>query len=81
MLTRSRLFQGIKYLTYCLLILNVYLFLAEELGALQHTFLEGFRAGELIQVFSTTIDTAAWVILLLLFELEIWLLTAPCVES
>lgn len=70
MLTGSRIYQGVKYLTYCLLILNVYLFLAEELSALQHTFLDGFSAGELVQVFATTIDTGAWVILLLLFELE-----------
>lgn len=70
MLTRSGLFSGVKYLTYSLLVLNIYLFLAEELNALQHTFMDGFGAGELIQIFSTTIDTAAWVILLLLFELE-----------
>lgn len=70
MLTRSRLYAGVKYLTYSLLIVNVYLFLAEELNALQHTFMDGFGAGELVQIFSTTIDTAAWVFLLLLFELE-----------
>ena len=67
---RHRLFTAVKYLVYALLCLNVYLFLQEELLALEHTFVDGFEAGKLIQVFSATIDTAAWVILLLLFELE-----------
>jgi len=68
--TRYRVFTFVKYLTYLLLSFNVYLFLQEELLALEHTFTDGFEPGQLIQVFSATIDTAAWVILLLLFELE-----------
>lgn len=67
---RYQLFTAVKYLTYALLCLNVYLFLDEELLALEHTFTGGVSPGQLIQVFSATIDTAAWVILLLLFELE-----------
>lgn len=71
---RHRWFTAIKYTVYALLSLNVYLFLQEELLALEHTFTEGIEAGELIQVFSASIDTAAWVILLLLFELETYVL-------
>jgi hypothetical protein len=71
---RYRAFTAVKYLVYALLSFNVYLFLDEELSALQHTFVDGFSAGQVIQVFSATIDTAAWVILLLLFELETWVL-------
>jgi len=67
---RYRLFTAVKYLVYLLLSLNVYLFLQEELSALEHTFVKGFELSEVIQVFSATIDTAAWVVLLLLFELE-----------
>ena len=67
---RYRLFTATKYLVYALLSFNVYLFLQEELQALEHTFVDGFEPGQLIQVFAATIDTAAWVILLLLFELE-----------
>jgi len=67
---RYRAFTAIKYLVYALLCLNIYLFLQEELLALEHTFVDGFEPGQLIQVFAATIDTAAWVILLLLFELE-----------
>ena len=68
--TRYRLFTAVKYLVYALISFNVYLFLQEELLALEHTFVNGFEPGQLIQVFSATIDTAAWVVLLLLFELE-----------
>ena len=63
-------FTLLKYTVYGLLMINVYLFLQEELLALEHTFTDGFAAADLIQAFSATIDTAAWVVLLLLFELE-----------
>jgi len=65
-----QLFTAVKYIVYILLSFNVYLFLQEELGALEHTFVGGFEWSQMIQVFSATIDTTAWVILLLLFELE-----------
>jgi hypothetical protein len=68
--SRYALFTVLKYLVYLLLCFNIYLFLDEELTALEHTFIGGFELGQFIQVFSATIDTAAWVILLLLFELE-----------
>jgi hypothetical protein len=67
---RYRLFKAVKYLVYLLLGFNVYLFLQEDLGTLAVTFAEGVEPGELIQAFSATIDTAVWVILLLMFELE-----------
>lgn len=65
-----RLFTAIKYIVYLLLSFNVYLFLQEELLALEHTFVGGFELSQVIQIFSASIDTAAWVLLLLLFELE-----------
>ena len=67
---RFRLFKFAKYLVYVLLSFNIYLFLQEELLALSFTFADGIEAGQIIQAFSATIDTAAWVILLLMFELE-----------
>ena len=68
--TRYRLFNAAKYAVYLLLSFNIYLFLQEELLALSFTFADGIEPGQLIQAFSATIDTAAWVILLLMFELE-----------
>ena len=67
---RFRLFKIAKYIVYLLLSFNIYLFLQEELLALSFTFADGIEPGQLIQAFSATIDTAAWVILLLMFELE-----------
>ena len=68
--TSYALFTLVKYLVYILLSFNIYLFLNEELSALEHTFVDGFELSQIIQVFSATIDTTAWVLLLLMFELE-----------
>jgi hypothetical protein len=67
---RGRLFTAVKYLTYLLLLLNVFLFLREETRSLEHTFIGAISLSQFVQVFAATIDTTAWVILLLLFELE-----------
>ena len=67
---RLRLFKFTKYLVYVLLSFNIYLFLQEELLALSFTFADGIEPGQIVQAFSATIDTAAWVVLLLMFELE-----------
>jgi len=67
---RYKLFTGVKYLTFALLSINVFLFLNEELASASYTLSESFDLGVVVQLFSATLDTAAWVILLLLFELE-----------
>ena len=67
---RYQLFTAVKYLTFVLLGINVYLFLQEELLTLSHMGAGAIPWSHLVQVFSATIDTAAWVVLLLLFELE-----------
>ncbi len=67
---RGRLFTAVKYLTYLLLLANVFLFLREESGSLEHTFTGAISIAQFVQVFAATIDTTAWVVLLLLFELE-----------
>jgi len=67
---RFRLFKSAKYLVYALLSFNIYLFLQEELLALSFTFADGIELGQIVQAFSATIDTTAWVVLLLMFELE-----------
>ncbi len=65
-----RWFQLTKYSVYALLALNVWLFLQEELTTSAHLFKDGISGELLIQAFSATIDTLAWVVLLLMFELE-----------
>ena len=69
-----RWFQLLKFTIYGLLMLNTWLFLQEELTSLEHLFADGINTELLIQAFSATIDTAAWVILLLMFELETYVL-------
>jgi hypothetical protein len=65
-----QIFRWVKYLTYALLSLNIWLFLAEEIGSAQFAIATGEEVAMGIQLFSATLDTLAWVILLLLFELE-----------
>jgi len=64
------LYTLVKYATYALLSLNIYLFLQQELTSANHSLATEFDIGTIIQLFSATLDTAAWVVLLLLFELE-----------
>ena len=71
---RERIFQLFKYSVYALLTLNVYLFFAEEWAASPHRFANGIVLSDIIEGFAATIDTAAWVILLLMFELETYVL-------
>ena len=71
---RGSVFQFFKYAVYAFLTLNVYWFFAEEQLAAQLQFPLGLEAGDLIEAYAATIDTAAWVILLLMFELETYVL-------
>lgn len=73
-INRDRIFQLFKYSVYALLTLNIYLFFVEEWAASPHRFADGLAISEIIEAFAATIDTAAWVILLLMFELETYVL-------
>jgi len=69
-----RLYQLFKYAVYILLTLNIYLFYVEELAVAALQFPDGVPLNRLREAYSATIDTAAWVVLLLMFELETWVL-------
>ena len=73
-ISSSRLYQIFKYLVYAFLAANVYLFYDEESAAAVLQFPEGVGLDQLREAYSATIDTFAWVILLLMFELETWVL-------
>ena len=73
-INRRALFQFFKYAVYVLLAMNVYWFFAEESAAAALQFTDGVSPGDLIEAYSSTIDTAAWVMLLLMFELETYVL-------
>jgi hypothetical protein len=70
----SRLFQLFKYAVYALLTINVYVFWSEEFLAAAVQFPAGVGITDLIDAYAATIDTAAWVVLLLMFELETYVL-------
>lgn len=67
-------FQLFKYIVYFLLAMNIYYFFVEDYSASDQTFAAGIAIEQIIEAFTATIDTAAWVILLLLFELETYVL-------
>lgn len=73
-LNSSKLFQLFKYAVYALLAFNIVLFYREESLAAVVQFPGGTPISALIQVYASTIDTIAWVILLLMFELETFVL-------
>lgn len=73
-LNKEMLFQLFKYSIYLLLAMNIYNFFVEDYEASQQTFSNGISASQIIEAFTATVDTAAWVVLLLLFELETYVL-------
>lgn len=75
------LFDALKYGIYALLMVNVVLFFLEDAGTIDFVYREAVPLGEVIDVFASTIDTAAWVVLLLLFELETYVLDDDIVKG
>ncbi len=64
------LFKAFKYSVYAFLTYNIFLFYQEEAAAVVQTMTQGVSLFNIIEGYAATIDTAAWVVLLLLFELE-----------
>lgn len=67
-------FQLFKYIIYLLLAVNVYLFFNEEFSATSFRFENGVSLSEIIVAYSATIDTATWVVLLIMFEFETYVI-------
>jgi len=71
---QARAYQFFKYGIYALLIVNVFVFFDEEWAAAPHRFAAGMGFVDIIEAFAATIDTLSWVVLLLMFELETYVL-------
>ena len=71
---RKRLFNTIKYLTYGLLAWNGYMFYLDESLASDVTFSGGLNLSEIIKVYSGSIDTTFWILLVILLELETYVI-------
>ncbi len=69
-LNPHRLFQFFKYLVYILLAYDMLLWFQADLVASAETFGDTVTWRNVVEAYSATVDTAAWVLLLLLFELE-----------
>ena len=69
-LTPHNLYTAFKYTIYLLLTYNILLWFQEDLAASAETFGDAVTWRNVVEAYSATFDTAAWVILLLLFELE-----------
>lgn len=67
-------YQLFKYAVYLSVLTNVFLFLKKELAASAHRFGADFSIFQVFEAFTATLDTGAWVVLLLLFELETYIL-------
>ena len=68
--TTQNIFRFFKYAIYALLAYNAFLFFQEDLAASAEMFGDTVTWRNVIEAYSATFDTAAWVILLLVFELE-----------
>lgn len=77
----EKLYTLFKYTIYALLIYNIYLFFVDDYNASIHTFSEGITLANAIEAFTATIDTVNWVVLLLLFELETWVISDEVLEK
>jgi hypothetical protein len=69
-MTPHRLFKLFKYTVYILLAYQILLWFQEDLAASAETFGDTVTWRNVVEAYSATIDTAAWVVLLLMFELE-----------
>ena len=71
---RRTVFQLFKYAVYAFLAFNIWVFFDEEHLAARIEFADGVPILSLRQAYAATIDTAAWWVLLLMFELETFVL-------
>lgn len=67
-------YQLFKYVVYLSVFTNVFLFLRKDIAAAAHRFGGDFSIAQIFEAYTNTIDTAAWVVLLILFELETYVI-------
>lgn len=67
-------YQIFKYSVYLAVFINVFLFLVKDIASSAHRFSGNYTFAEFLDAYTSTIDTGAWVILLLLFELVTYII-------
>lgn len=63
-------FQSFKYAIYALLAVNAGAFFFENLKSVAFVYADGLKPGDYIVAYADAIDTVAWLLLLILLELE-----------
>ena len=69
MMSGQKLFRVFKYLLFSLLMFNLFYYLVEDLNAYRYLGANP-SLGQILETFAVTIDFAAWMVLVVLFELE-----------
>jgi hypothetical protein len=75
------LYRVFKYTIYILLAADILYWYQEDLAASAEIFGDTISWGNVVEAFSATVDTFAWVVLLLLFELETAVLSDEQLEG
>lgn len=70
----STLYQALKYSIYLLIIYNVVHFTIEDYMASEHRFRSGVTWSNFTDAFAQAVDSVAWLALLLMLELETWII-------
>jgi hypothetical protein len=71
---KSTLFQGFKYGIYLIILYNVSYFVVEDYLSSTHRYRDGVSLSQIGDAFAQAVDSIAWLILLLMFELETWVI-------
>ena len=67
--------QSIKWVVYSLLLVNFVLYIIRDISAATHTLTAASKIMDWLRVYATTGDYAAWLILILLLEMETYILS------
>lgn len=73
--------QIIKWIVYALLTINFVFYAREEIVFAEYGLRDGASFLELTAAFATTIDEIAWLVLIVLFELETYALSDKAIEG
>ena len=72
--TREHIFNVLKYLAYGWVSIDGYFFYSAEVLAAQVTYSGNMTFGEIINAYAASIDTFFWILLIVILELETWIL-------
>lgn len=70
----EKLYQIFKYSIYGLLLVNLVVFMVEDYTSSAITYKNGISLADIVNAFSASVDTLAWFVLLMVFELETYAL-------